>query len=126
MLIDGELYPLHVAISKEWKIHFLTAEMADNPDNRAEDAAFLNNMPEVLGERAMAALQQIAAMLGLDYAGVDFSLDQEGQVILYEANATMVVNPPDRDPKWDYRRAAVQRIQDAIRRLLTGASARRD
>jgi hypothetical protein len=124
MLIDGSLYPLHVAISDKWKIHFLTADMANNPENRAEDAAFLNDMSAVLGERALGAFQHIAAALGLDYAGVDFSLNREGQVILYEANATMVVNSPDQDSKWDYRRPAVQRIQDAILRLLTKPSRR--
>ncbi len=30
----------------------------------------------------------------------------------------MVVNPPEKDAKWDYRRPAVQRILDAIATLL--------
>src|SRR5262249_20355034 len=29
MMIDGQLYPLHVAISSHWKIHYFTAEMVD-------------------------------------------------------------------------------------------------
>ena len=29
MMIDGQLYPLHVAISSHWKIHYFTAEMAE-------------------------------------------------------------------------------------------------
>jgi hypothetical protein len=55
MLIGGEIYPLHVAISSDWKIHYFTAEMAERADHRAEDAEFLQNMPEVLGPRAMQA-----------------------------------------------------------------------
>ena len=120
MMIDGMLYPLHVAISHEWKIHYFTAEMADNPGHRAEDAAFLADMPGVLGPRAMQALEQICAVLALDYGGIDFGLSAEGDIVLYEANATMVVYPPDKDPRWDYRRAAVKRILDAIQHLLTG------
>ena len=53
MLIDGRLYPLHLAISSDWKIHYFTAEMADRAEHRAEDAEFLENMPAVLGPRAM-------------------------------------------------------------------------
>ena len=52
MMIDGQLYPLHVAISSQWKIHYFTAEMAERADHRAEDAEFLENMPGVLGPRA--------------------------------------------------------------------------
>ena len=74
MMIDGGLYPLHVAISSHWKIHYFTAEMADNPEHRAEDAEFLENMAAVLGPRAMAALAEIQSRLGLDYAGIDFGL----------------------------------------------------
>ena len=49
MMIDGALYPLHVAISSQWKIHYFTAEMAEVAEHRAEDAAFLADMPAVLG-----------------------------------------------------------------------------
>jgi len=123
MMIDGELYPLHVAISSHWKIHYFTAEMAEHARHRAEDAEFLENMPEVLGPRAMEALGQIQATLGLDYAGIDFGLSATGDLLLFEANATMVVNPPEPDERWAYRRPAVERIFAAVRRMLTGRQA---
>ena len=119
MMIDGRLYPLHLAISRNWKVHYFTADMADRADHRAEDAAFLENMPRVLGSRAMEALSQIQSALALDYAGIDFGLSAAGEVLFFEANATMVVNPPEPDPRWDYRRPAVERIFAAVRRMLT-------
>ena len=119
MMIDGQLYPLHVAISSQWKIHYFTADMAEQADHRAEDAEFLENMPEVLGPRAMQALSRIQATLGLDYAGIDFGLSATGELLLFEANATMVVNPPEPDQRWAYRRPAVERIFTAVRRMLT-------
>jgi tetratricopeptide (TPR) repeat protein len=118
MAIDGVLYPLHAAVSHEWKIHYFTAEMADNPEHRAEDGAFLANMADVLGAKAMQALENIRDALGLDYGGMDFSRNAQGDIVLFEANATMVVYPPDKDSRWDYRRPAVQRILDAIYALL--------
>jgi hypothetical protein len=118
MIIDGGLYPLHVAISSHWKIHYFTADMADNPEHRAEDAEFLENMPGVLGARGMAALAEIQSRLALDYAGIDFGLSPTGEILLFEANATMVVNPPEPDAKWAYRRSAVERIGAAVRRML--------
>jgi len=119
MMIDGQLYPLHLAISSHWKIHYFTAEMAEDAAHRAEDAAFLENMPGVLGPRALEALGQIQATLGLDYAGIDFGLSAGRDLLLFEANATMVVNPPEPGERWAYRGAAVTRIFAAVRRMLT-------
>jgi aromatic-L-amino-acid decarboxylase len=118
MMIDGGLYPLHVAISSHWKIHYFTADMADNPEHRAEDAEFLENMAGVLGPRAMSALAGIQLQLGLDYAGIDFALSAGGELLMFEANATMVVNPPEPERKWAYRRPAVERIHAAVRNML--------
>jgi hypothetical protein len=118
MLIDGRPYPLHLAISSNWKIHYCSADMAESAANRAEDEAFLADMPGVLGPKAMAALQRIQQTLGLDYAGIDFGLTPAGEILVFEANATMVVVVPDRDPRWDYRRAPVERIYKAIWTML--------
>jgi Flp pilus assembly protein TadD len=118
MMIDGQLYPLHAAISSHWKIHYYNAEMADYPAHRAEDAEFLENMPGVLGPRAMTALQEIQKTLGLDYAGIDFGLNEKGDVLLFEANATMAVVTPNADKRWDYRRPAVERIWRAVGTML--------
>jgi hypothetical protein len=120
MMIGGWLYPLHLAISRHWKIHYVTAEMTEDAGHRAEEAKFLQDMPGVLGPRAMAALADIQDALGLDYAGIDFGLSASGEVLLFEANATMTVVPPGRDQRWDYRRAAIQRVEDAVRIMLAG------
>ncbi len=118
MIIDGRIYPLHLAVSRQWKVHYFTADMADDADHRSEDAAFLSDMPAILGSRAVMALERIAGELGLDYAGIDFGLSPCGDVLLFEANATMVVNPPDSDERWAYRRPAVTRILDAVRAMI--------
>lgn len=118
MMIDGQLYPLHLAISEDWKVHYFTAAMAGHPAHQAEEAAFLNDMPKVLGGKAVAALQSIQAALGLDFGGVDFGIDTAGNVLLFEANPTMLINPPDADAQWDYRRAAIDRALEAARRML--------
>ena len=52
--------------------------------------------------------------------GIDFGLNQAGEIMLFEANATMVVENPDGDPRWDCRREAVGRIHTAVRDLLLG------
>jgi hypothetical protein len=118
MIVDGQIHPLHVAVSWHWKVHYFTADMADHPEHRAEDAAFLDDMAAVLGRPAMAAIERIRDELDLDYGGIDFGLGPDGEVLLFEANATMVVNPPDADERWAYRRPAVARILDAARSMI--------
>jgi hypothetical protein len=118
MMIDGRLYPLHCAVGNHWKMHYFSAEMADYPEHRAEDAAFLADMPAILGSRAMTALCAIQAALGLDYGGIDFGIDHNGDVLLFEANATMVILPPGPDTRWDYRRPAVGQVCGAVHAML--------
>jgi hypothetical protein len=117
MFIGGALYPLHLAISSDWKVHYFTADMALGQDHRQEEQRFLDDMEQALGSRAMAALTRIAAHLNLDYGGIDFALGPDGALIFFEANTTMVIVPPPADPKWDYRRAAITRALDAARAL---------
>ncbi len=106
MTIGRSLYPLH-----------LTADMTDD-QHRAEEAKFLRDMPAVLGHGPMAALAGIQKALGLDYAGIDFGLSPSGEVLLFEANATITMAPPGGDRRWDDRRAAIQRVEDAVRKML--------
>jgi len=56
MFIDGVAYPLHLAISADWKVHYFTAGMTNSAAHREEERRFLEDMPAVLGKRALAAL----------------------------------------------------------------------
>ena len=122
MIIAGQLYPLHLAISRDWKVHYFTAAMAEQADHRAEEAAFLADMPAVLGPFAMTALTQVCQTLELDYAGIDFGLAPDGRLLLFEANATMVINPAGPDQIWDYRRSAVDRALAAAHAMIVQRS----
>ena len=66
----------------------------------------------------MRALEAIRAELGLDYGGIDFSLDAEGGILLFEANANMRVDRPQPGAIWDYRRKPVERIFTAVLWML--------
>jgi glutathione synthase/RimK-type ligase-like ATP-grasp enzyme len=124
MIVDGRLYPLHLAIGPQWKLHYFSAEMAGSPERRAEEAAFLADLRAHVGARAYAALERIRDALALDYGGIDFGLAPDGRVLLFEANATMVVPAPERDPRFAYRRTAVERILTAVRAMLLARAGR--
>jgi len=124
MMIGGRIYPSHLAISANWKVHYFTSDMADHPEYRREEADFLRDMSATLGSKAMTALERIRDRLGLDYAGVDFGLGPDGDLLLFEANATMVIAPPAAEERWAYRRDAIGKIRDAVVAMILQRSNR--
>ena len=118
MLIDGRLYPLHLAIGPDWKVHYFTADMAHNTAHQEEERGFLGDMEGTLGSGAIAVLEEIQRRLGLDYAGVDFGLDADGNVLLFEANATMTVPSREVNVQLAYRVPYHERVINAVRLML--------
>jgi hypothetical protein len=118
MAVDGALYPLHAAISNDWKVHYFSAAMASDAAKRAEDERFLSDPEAAIGTAALAAVERIRDEVRLDYMGIDFALDGRGRVVAFEANATMIVLPPGPEAMWDYRRAPVERVVGAVRTMM--------
>jgi hypothetical protein len=117
IFVDRVPYPYHLAISRDWLVHYWTAQMEDNAANRAEERGFLADPQAAIGTPAMRALAQIGQRLELDYAGIDFSILADGRIIVFEANATMLVHPEGSDT-FSYKNPAVQRIVGAFDSML--------
>ncbi len=125
IFVDRAPHPYHLAISPSWLVHYATADM-EGGERRAEELRFLVDPGTALGDRALAAIGQIGRRLDLDYAGVDFSVLSDGRVLVFEANATMLVHP-ETDPAFAYKNPYVERITGAFQALverLAGESAR--
>ncbi len=60
-------------------------------------------------------------MLDLDYGGIDFAVNAQGDILFFEANATMVMVPLAADEKWDYRRPAFDDVFAAVARHAHGS-----
>ena len=119
LFIDGAVYPVHLAISNSWKIHYFSADMRNNDANRAEELAYLTDMAASLGARAIGALRGIASLLELEYGGIDFGIGPDGNVLVFEANPVMAVYFPDEDERFAYRRSAIVRIVEAVRAMFS-------
>jgi glutathione synthase/RimK-type ligase-like ATP-grasp enzyme len=120
MAIGGVLYPLHLAIAERWDVHYFSSAMGDRADYRAEEARFLDDPVATLGAAAWDALASVRDALGLDYAGIDFALDGDGRVVVFEANAAMTVLRPDPDERFRYREAATAAIEAALVHMFEG------
>ena len=119
IFIDRKPYPYHLAIGNDWMVHYETAGMLQDEWKRQEERVFLANPVGAIGERAHAALERIGMALNLDYGGIDFSVLADGRVLVFEANATMLVHPEDEAGVLAYKNPYVRSILDAFKAMLT-------
>jgi tetratricopeptide (TPR) repeat protein len=129
IFVDRKPYPYHLAISRDWLVHYFSADMEAHPWKLAEELAYLDDAPGVLGNRGYAAVEAIARRMDLDYCGADFSLLPDGRVLLFEANATMLVHPEDENSVLARKNPYVARIfaafDDLVRENLPARNQRR-
>jgi len=118
MAINGHFYPIHLAVSTQWKVHYFSSDMEENEKYRAEEDAFLSDFRTFLGQDVISVLDKIRLAIGLDYCGMDFGLDKQGNILLYEANSTMQISPPTHESYWDYKRPAVKNALTATQRMF--------
>lgn len=123
MCIGDRLYPLHMAASHHWKVHYFSADANDDPDMQAAEVQFLTQFEQALLPKSIHALQEIQHMMGLDYCGIDFTIDRDGSLVIFEANATMTINPPDQQSGQEARWQATQTALHAMDDLLKTTSA---
>ncbi|WP_109478691.1 tetratricopeptide repeat protein [Paraburkholderia sp. C35] len=120
VFVDREPFAYHLAISSHWLVHYVSADMPAWPWKLEEEKRFLEDARSALGERAMNAIVAIGQRLGLDYGGIDFTLLPDGRVLVFEANATMLVHKESADGVLAHKNAFVQRIVDAFEQMQIG------
>lgn len=124
IVVDGVPYPYHLAISPNWMIHYYNAPMRETAWMRDEEAAFLNDFERVFPEPLQRAFREVARVMGLEYFGIDCSIDPQGRLLIFEADPAMIVHAGDEPHLFAYKQPHVQRIFDAFQKLLDRARSR--
>jgi hypothetical protein len=117
-LIDGRAYACHMAISSHWMIHYLNADMIDNPKNRTEEAAFMRDFDEAFGARHQAALREIARRSGLDYLIMDCGETRQGELLIFEVGNAMIVHAMDPEDVFPYKAVQMKKLFAAFQTML--------
>jgi hypothetical protein len=94
--VDGVPHPCHMAICNDWKVWYLNADMAENAANRAEEATFMDDFAAGFARRHARALAAICGALGLHYVGMDCAEMPNGDLLVFEADISLIVH--DMDP----------------------------
>jgi hypothetical protein len=117
-LIDGQAYACHMAISSHWMIHYLNADMIDNPQNRAEEARFMRDFDEGFGVRHQRALREVARRSGLDYLIMDCGETREGELLIFEVGSAMIVHAMDPEDVFPYKAIQMKKLFGAFQAML--------
>jgi tetratricopeptide (TPR) repeat protein len=116
IFVGEEMLPYHLAIGNDWKVHHVSTDMANQPWMQQEEAAFLANPAAVFNAAHHQALRVVCERIGLDYFGIDCGLDPDGNLVVFEANASMLVH--DGNAEFPYKDPFVRAIKTAFDAML--------
>ncbi len=116
IFVGEKVMPYHLCIGNDWKVHHVSTDMANQPWMQQEEAAFLADAGATFSPAHYKTLNAIRERIGLDYFGIDCALDREGNLVVFEVNASMLVHA--RNEGFAYKDPYVRAIKDAFDEML--------
>ncbi len=113
LVVGDEVIPRHLILSYSWQIHTekKEAESEIRQKQRAEEIKFLNSVTIETGKK----LQVVKNAIGLDYIGIDCSVDSRGNIIVFEANSFSMIGL-GKEEAW--HKGVITEAYNALRRLI--------
>ncbi|HET9336896.1 MAG TPA: hypothetical protein VFO12_10880 [Sphingomicrobium sp.] len=110
----------HMLASDQWTVHAKDRMgfMIDRPELLAEEAPLFDEPEGAFPQPIRETLKLVRDRIPLDYFGMDFGIDRDGRVVLFEANATMNFFPFVSDARLDHVRRCYQPAKDAFHAML--------
>ena len=122
VLIDGQPFICHLAISSHWMVHYLNAGMDDSETKRAEEAAGMAAFDTGFARRHAAALADIDARIKLPYLGIDCAETRDGRLLVFEVDNAMVVHAMDDPGRYPYKQPVMDKVFRAFEGMLHRAA----
>ncbi len=113
----------HLIVSDRWSVHVEARSrlMASNPALCDEEArAFHGGLPAI-SPRTAPVVAAIRNALKLDFFGMDLGVRSDGQLVLFEANATMNFLPISTDPAFPHGAAIFANGRKAVDAMVADA-----
>ena len=121
--IGGRPYLAHMAVGDHWMVHYLNAGMAENPGKRAEEAAAMAHFDEDFAARHATAFAALHQRLSLDYFAIDCAELPNGDLLLFEADVSMIVHALDPVALYPYKQPQMAKVFGAFEGLLRDKAA---
>jgi hypothetical protein len=116
--IGGKPYACHMAIAERWDIWYLNAGMAFSAEKRLEEERFMRDFDHDFARRHKNALAAVAKRVGLDYFTIDCAENNNGELLIFEADNTAVVHNMDSPEVFPYKPPQMRKIFDAFVAML--------
>ncbi len=123
VFIDGKPYAVHMAISHQWKIWYLNADMAESAEKRAEEGDFMTHFDLKFAVRHKAALAEIARRVDLSYFAIDCAETKDGALLIFEGGNTMIVHNMDNAGLYPYKVPQMKKVYQAFVDMIGKAAA---
>ena len=95
---------------------FIISDDMVRPPDQDEVRTFLEHPHGVFPDQHFLALQEVRAAVGLEFFGVDCSLDRDGTIVVFEVNASMLVHNDNKD--FPYKTPHSARVKEALESML--------
>jgi len=120
VLVQGRPFGCHLAISSNWMIHYVNANMDASAAKRKEEEEFFARFDDEFAVKHRESLQSIHERVGLDYLGIDCAETPDGKLLVFEVDNAAIVHAFDDPALYPYKPAAMQKIFTAFRAMLAG------
>jgi hypothetical protein len=125
--IDGTFFPVVCHLDKMWNVHGGNRKtiMRDDETLMAEEKSFLEDWKSYVGARNVGCIEAIAELIGLEFFGMDFTIDQNGEIFIYELNPAMR-HSFDHARDFPYKMPHDQAISNAFQAMILNRIPQRD
>lgn len=118
VVVDGQPFAAHMAISQKWMVHYLNADMLQNENNRAEEAHFMQTFESGFALKHHMALEEIDRRVELDYYSMDCAETIDGRLLVFEIDSGAVVHSMDPVDIFPYKAPQMERVFAAFHQML--------
>ncbi len=118
ILINGQPFIVHMAISDEWMVHYANAGMQDDINKRLEEQYVMDTFHNQFAARHAIAFKAIYERIGLNYIGIDCGETQQGDLLIFEIGNALAVHTLDSADIFSYKKSHINNIFSAFEQLL--------
>jgi glutathione synthase/RimK-type ligase-like ATP-grasp enzyme len=118
MVINGKPFIAHMAVSEHWMIHYLNAGMVENAHKRFAEAQAMGHFEQGFAKKHQQAFALLTEKIGLEYYGLDCAETIDGELLIFEACASLNVHSMDCEKTFPYKKVQMQKIYDAFHQML--------
>jgi hypothetical protein len=116
--IDRRPHLCHMAVSRNWMVHYLNAGMTESADKRADEARAMMQFDATFAARHHDAFTALHERLPFDYYSIDCSELPDGRLLVFEADTAAIIHLMDPEAMFPYKHAHMRRVFDAFGDML--------